>query len=118
MARCEQGYLCQVCGQEVEQITESDLYLAYVVGEVEAEWLHRHPERHIRCNLERAQYIVDENFPVVECPGLFDKRTLDPDHVASEERRLTRAWRWLQQIPTLGLHITQYPLPPDETLES
>ena len=34
MARCDQGYLCEVCGAEVEEITESDLYLAYVLGEV------------------------------------------------------------------------------------
>src|SRR5262249_26300165 len=27
MARCEQGYRCDVCGQEVEAINESDLYL-------------------------------------------------------------------------------------------
>ena len=27
MARCDQGYLCDVCGQDVEAITESDLYL-------------------------------------------------------------------------------------------
>ena len=32
MARCEQGYLCDVCGEEVEDITQSDLYLAYVLA--------------------------------------------------------------------------------------
>ena len=37
MAGCERGYLCAVCGQEVEEITESDLYLRYVLGEVEWE---------------------------------------------------------------------------------
>ena len=26
MAKCDEGYLCQVCGHEVEQIVESDLY--------------------------------------------------------------------------------------------
>ena len=34
MARCDQGYLCEVCGRDVEAITESDLYLRYVLGEV------------------------------------------------------------------------------------
>ena len=28
MAKCEEGYLCDVCGGDVEAITESDLYLA------------------------------------------------------------------------------------------
>jgi hypothetical protein len=34
MVACEQGYLCDVCGRDVEAITESDLYLRYVLGEV------------------------------------------------------------------------------------
>ena len=50
MARCEQGYLCDVCGAEVAEITESDLYLRYVLGEVAPEKLHLSRERHIRCN--------------------------------------------------------------------
>ena len=29
MARCDQGYLCDVCGDEVENIRESDLYLRF-----------------------------------------------------------------------------------------
>ena len=37
MARCDQGYLCAVCGAEVEEMTESELYLAYVLGEVGAQ---------------------------------------------------------------------------------
>src|SRR5204863_6461704 len=89
MARCEQGYLCDVCGEEVEGITESDLYLAYVLGEVPPEELPRRRERHVRCNPERAQYIVDPAFPAVACPGFFDKHTLDAEYVAAEEARLT-----------------------------
>ena len=34
MALCEQGYLCDVCGQDVAAIVDSDLYLRYVLGEV------------------------------------------------------------------------------------
>ena len=33
MARCDQGYLCEVCGGDVEAITDSDLYLRYVLGD-------------------------------------------------------------------------------------
>lgn len=111
MARCEQGYLCDVCGQEVEGIPESDLYLRYVLGEVDPLELPRSPERHIRCNPASAQYIVDAAFPPVVCEGLFAKANLDAEQVRETEERVTRAWRRLQQIPTLGIAITEYPLP-------
>src|SRR5262245_1831771 len=110
MARCEQGYLCDVCGEEVEEITDSDLYLAYVLGEVDAASLPRRRERHIRCNAERAQYIVDAAFPPVRCEGAFGKEALDAGFVAEEEARVTRGWRRLQAIPTLGIAIEDYPL--------
>ena len=37
MAKCDEGYRCEVCGVDVEAITESDLYLRYVLGEVPLE---------------------------------------------------------------------------------
>ena len=37
MAKCDQGYICDVCGDEVEEIIESDLYLRYVVGMLDPE---------------------------------------------------------------------------------
>jgi hypothetical protein len=111
MARCEQGYLCHVCGGDVGEITESDLYLRFVLGEVPAEQLHLQPERHIRCNPSLAQYIVDPAFPAVQCEGAFAKEFLDTAFTASEEERVTRAWRRLQELPTMGVPITEYPLP-------
>jgi hypothetical protein len=111
MARCEQGYLCEVCGKDVEAITDSDLYLRYVLGEVPPEQLHLLPERHIRCNPELAQYIVDPAFAPVRCEGFFAKEALDAAFVAQEEQRVTRGWRRLQEIPSLGIPITEYPLP-------
>jgi hypothetical protein len=111
MAKCERGYLCEVCGQEVAEITDSDLYLRYVLGEVPPEALHRLPERHVRCNPVLAQFIVDPSFPPVGCDGPFAKAALDPGHVAEEERRVTRGWRRLQELPRLGLAILEYPLP-------
>ena len=65
MARCDEGYLCEVCGTDVAAIAESDLYLRYVLGEVPLEQLHLLPERHIRCNPGLAQYIVDADFAAV-----------------------------------------------------
>jgi hypothetical protein len=111
MARCEQGYLCEVCGGDVGEITESDLYLRYVLGEVPPEQLHLARERHIRCNPALAQYIVDPAFPPVRCAGFFAKESLDPEYVAAEEARVTRGWRRLQELPSLGLQIIEYPLP-------
>jgi hypothetical protein len=111
VARCEQGYLCEVCGRDVGEITESDLYLRYVLGEVPPEELHRRPERHVRCNPELAQYIVDPAFEPVRCDGFFAKELLDAAYVAQEEERVTRAWRRLQELPGLGVPIIEYPLP-------
>ncbi len=111
MARCEQGYLCRVCGLEVAEVTESELYLRYVLGEVPPEQLHLLPELHIRCNPSLAQYIVDPAFPPTDCEGPFAKAVLDAAYVAEEESRVTRGWRRLQELPSLGIPIIDYPLP-------
>jgi hypothetical protein len=111
MAKCEQGYLCDVCGQEVEAITDSDLYLRFILGEVPPEKLHVSRERHLRCNPALAQFIVDPGFEPVHCSGAFAREGFDPAWAAEEEQRVTRAWRRLQEIPQLGLPILEYPLP-------
>jgi hypothetical protein len=111
MVACEQGYLCDVCGKDVEAITESDLYLRYVLGEVTPLALPTLRERHIGCNPAMAQYIVDAGFTPVRCEGMFAKEGLDATYVRQEEERVSRAWRRLQEIPRLGIPITEYPLP-------
>jgi hypothetical protein len=111
MVRCEQGYLCEVCGADVEDVTDSDLYLRYVLGEVDPETLHVQPERHLRCNPIVAQFIVAEGFAPVVVEGAFAKSGLDPEFVAEEEARVTRGYRRLLELPELGLPITEYPLP-------
>src|SRR5437879_3758143 len=110
MAKCDEGYRCEVCGRDVEAVVESDLYLRYILGEVPLERLHLSRERHIRCNPTLAQYIVDESFEAVACDGPFGKSSFDTEFVESEARRVTRAWRRLQAIPHLGLTIAEYPL--------
>lgn len=110
MARCEQGYLCEVCGRDVEEITDSDLYLRYVLREVPLYQLHQLRERHVRCNPALAQYIVDPDFPPVDCEGPFAKANFDSEYVASEQARVTRGWRRLRAIPSLGLALDEYPL--------
>lgn len=111
MARCDQGYLCDVCGSDVENITDSDLYLRYILGEVTPEVLTHSQERHLRCNPVVAQFIMDEAFGVIVCEGPFDKRTLDASFVVEEESRITEGWKRLQEIPALGIPVTEYPLP-------
>lgn len=108
MARCEQGYLCQVCGGDVEELAESDLYLRFVLGEVDPERLHVEPERHLRCNPTLAQFIVADGFDPVRAEGAFDKRMLDPGFVAEEEQRVTAAFRRLVDLAGQGGSITDY----------
>jgi len=110
MAKCDEGYICDVCGQDVAAIVDSDLYLRYVLGDVQLDFLHLLRERHIRCNPALAQYIVDDRFPPVSYPGDFDKANMDGEFVREEETRVTRGWRRLQAIPTLGLSVAEYPL--------
>ena len=111
MVRCEQGYLCEVCGLDVEDVTGSDLYLRFVLGEVDPETLHIQPERHLACNPTLAQFIVADGFPPLIVTGPFAKSELDPEFVAEEESRVTRGYLRLQEIAGLELPITEYPLP-------
>ncbi|TWT66816.1 hypothetical protein Pla123a_45140 [Posidoniimonas polymericola] len=110
MAKCDEGYLCEVCGSDVGAMTDSDLYLRYVIGRVDPEVLHTSPERHLRCVPGLAQYIVDEKFPPVACEGAFDKRQLDPEFVRGEEDLVTRGWRRLRELAHADLPIKDYPL--------
>ena len=111
MAVCEQGYLCEVCGGDVADLTESDLYLRFVLGEVDPETLHMQPERHIRCNPTLAQFIVAEGFEPVVVEGCFGKAELDPAFVAAEEQRVSRGYQRLFELREQELPITEYPLP-------
>lgn len=110
MARCDEGYLCDVCGLEVKNITDSDLYLRYVLREIDAAELSAAPERHLRCNPTLAQFIADPTFPPVSVAGPFAKAELDPADVADREAVVTRGWRRLREVRRLGLSIAEYPL--------
>jgi len=111
MALCDQGYMCDVCGKDVEAMVDSDLYLRFILGEVNPLQLANTPERHIRCNLALAQYIVDPAFEPAICKGPFAKSEFDADFVRGEEERVTRGWRRLQEAATTGVAIPEYPLP-------
>ncbi len=111
MAKCDEGYLCEVCGQDVATLADSDLYLRYIVGMLDPEVLHTTPECHIRCNPSLAQFIVADDFEPIVVEGPFDKRTLDESYVCEQETLLTRGWRRLGEVATGELPIVEYPLP-------
>ena len=110
MARCDEGYLCEVCGSPVDEIHESDLYLSFVIGELPASALTIEPERHVRCNPVQAQFIVDERFEPMTGEGPVDKRQLDSQDVIRREDLVTRGWQRLQEVAVEGLAIDDYRL--------
>jgi hypothetical protein len=110
LAGCERGYLCTVCGEDVEEITDSVLYLRYVLGEVEWDDLDRAPERHIRCDKALAQFIVCDSFEPVIADGMFSKAGLDAEFVRNEETRITRGFLRLRDLASANVSIADYPL--------
>ncbi len=114
MARCDEGYLCEVCGDPVDEITDSDLYLRYVIGLVAESELQQAPERHIRCNPVQAQFIVHDEFDPVPVDGVFSKTELDAEHVRQQEALATRGWLRLREVTGSGLPVTEYPLTSEE----
>ncbi|HUE74813.1 MAG TPA: hypothetical protein VMP01_28355 [Pirellulaceae bacterium] len=111
--KCEEGYLCDVCGGDVEEITDSDLYLRYVIGLIDPETLHTTRERHIRCNPTLAQFIVADDFDPVVIDGDFDKRKLDAAFVRQREDLITRGYHRLKELHTISRDtpLLEYPLP-------
>ena len=115
MAKCDEGYLCEVCHDEVEGILQSDLYLRFVIGEVDPERLHTTPERHIRCNPVLAQFIQAPDAPSYEhadVPEGFRLSDLDPSFVVERQQLVTRGWERLRELAEQGdaVAIHEYPL--------
>ena len=112
MAKCDEGYLCGVCGKDVEAITDSELYLRFIIGLLDPELLHATPEKHIRCNPTLAQFIVSDDFEPVVVKDEFSKTSLDADYVKTREKLVTRGWHRLKEIKSLGeVSILEFPLP-------
>ena len=116
MAKCDEGYLCEVCGEEVEGIQHSDLYLRYVIGEMDPERLHTSPERHIGCNPVLAQFITADEFDcevaIDDIPEGFAVDDLDASYSSQRRNLVTRGWRRLQELAALNetTPIQEYPL--------
>lgn len=116
MARCDQGYLCRVCGEEVEAITDSELYLRYVIGEIDPEVLHLVTECHLRCNPALSQFISDPRWPSTEpSTSMFSAAQLDPAFVAERTVLVTEGYCRLWDIRSHRdrfRDIRDYPLRP------
>jgi hypothetical protein len=113
MAKCDQGYRCEVCGEDVVSIVDSDLYLRFVIGELDPEVLHTSPERHLRCNPVLAQFIEHPQFTPVIVEGDFARHWLDPEFARRRTELVSRGYaRLLEIAATVGdRDVTEYPLP-------
>lgn len=113
MAKCDEGYPCEVCGNDVTSIVESDLYLRFVIGELDPETLHTAKERHLRCNAVLSQFIDHETFDLISVEGPMDRRKLDQQFVRERTALVTKGFARLQEIATWtgDRDVTEYPLP-------
>lgn len=112
MAKCDQGYLCDVCGEEVTNIQVSDLYLRFVTGQLDSQQLLGSAERHLLCNPVVAQFITADDFEAPTVEGPFAKSELDAEYVTEQEGLLTAGWHRLQQLYEISAEtpLNEYPL--------
>jgi hypothetical protein len=113
MAKCDEGYLCEICNQPVEKISESALYLQYVIGWVDPETLHTRRECHLRCQPSLAQFIEHKDFEPIELEGDFDRRLMAIEFVQARVELVTRGFQRLRELQSArkGLSLAEYPLP-------
>ena len=114
MAKCDEGYQCEVCGQEVELLTDSALYLQFVIGWIDPETLHTRRESHLRCQPTLAQFIDDPRFdPPITVDNEFDRRHLDSNFACERSKLVTRGYSrlWELQTERHNLTVIEYPIP-------
>lgn len=113
MAKCDEGYRCEVCGRDVARMIDSDLYLRFVIGELDPELLHTSPERHIRCNPVLAQFIAHDDFEPARVEGELSRDALDGEFVRCRVALVSRGYRRLIEIAADDTRrdVTSYPLP-------
>ncbi|MDP1562685.1 MAG: hypothetical protein Q8M16_15015 [Pirellulaceae bacterium] len=113
MAQCDEGYLCQVCGEEVKRIDQSLLYLRYVLGWITVDQLTKQPEAHLQCTPAVGQFIVDPDFQSnMPVEPALDKQHLDADFRQSRENLITAGYHRLKHLQKhrRSLTVTQYPI--------
>ena len=113
MAKCDEGYLCEVCGKAVEQLGDSALYLQYVIGWIDPETLHTRRECHLRCLPTLSQFIDHADFDPLTVEGDFDRRAMDPEFVRARTELVTAGFVRIRQLQLRRKELTvqDYPLP-------
>jgi hypothetical protein len=114
MAKCEEGYLCEVCGGDVEKLSDSALYLQLIIGWIDPETLHTRRECHLRCAPALAQFIDHPNFtPAVIAEGEFSRLNLDERFAAERTSLVTRGYMRLCEIDAMRERpaVIEYLLP-------
>lgn len=113
MAKCDEGYLCEVCGEEVEALSESALYLQFVIGWVDPETLHTRRECHLKCQPNLAQFIDHADFERPIVLGDFSRAAMDADFANERAALVTRGYERLLelQFKRRSLTVADYPLP-------
>lgn len=111
--KCDEGYRCEVCGRDVTSIVESDLYLRFVIGELDPETLHTTSERHLRCNPVLAQFIDSAEFADVDVDGPMSKACLDEEFTRRRTELVTRGYQRLLEVSRWSgeRDLRDYPLP-------
>ena len=101
-----------MCGEDVTSIVDSDLYLRYVIGELDPEVLHTSAERHIRCNSVLAQFIRHDDFEAIIVEGEWSLEGLDPEYVRQRIELVSRGFARLLEIAASegDRDVTAYPL--------
>ena len=107
--------MCSICGEEVEHLTDSQLYLRFVIGEIDPETLHASAECHLSCVPTFSQFIADERFESSsEIEGPFSKNQLDSAYVDERTKLVSRGYARLWAIREerrKPLTVVEYPLP-------
>lgn len=114
MAKCEEGYLCEVCGKDVENLRDSGLYLQFILGWIDPETLHTRREIHIHCLPSLAQFIDHAQFPQSDAVSPeFDRQSLDKQFVLQRTEQVTRAYRRLRELDSMPQRpaVIEYLLP-------
>ena len=114
MAKCEEGYLCEVCGGDVERLRDSALYLQFIIGWLDPETLHTRRECHLRCLPALAQFIDDPRFdPPVVVEGEFGRNQLDAQFASERAGLVTRGYQRLLEIDAMRQRpaVIEYILP-------
>ncbi len=93
---------------------DSELYLRFVIGEIDAEVLHLSSECHLKCNPVLAQFIDDDRFAWEGiAPDGFRTEQLDASYADARRALVTAGYRRLWEIRKqrkLFPTIQSYPL--------